>query len=206
MNAYIRGDFGQLLGYTKKLSEFRRALEDVADAVAEEGVKLIAEGFQAQQDPYGVKWKPKAHDDGRSILVGKTARLRRGWHTKRIGLGKRSIYANVDYAIFHQAGTKGRHSEQTQHRVQPFVNDFVQAGKLGSKLKRSIKRGQFMSKRDARRLGGSAIGVRSFKITFGIGSGKIPARPMIPDSRGVPKEWSDRMLDAARAAIREYTK
>lgn len=202
MNAYVRGDFSKLLGFTRKLSDFRRALEDVADSAAEEAVKLVAEGFQQQSDPYGNEWKPKRHDDGRSVLVGKTARLRRGWHWKRTGVGKRRVYSNVDYAIYHQDGTRGRHSEQTQHRVQPYANDFIQAGKLGT------RRGRFISRKQARKLGrgGSAIAVHSFKITFGIGSGKIPVRAMVPDSRGIPQAWSDRMGKAARDAIAEWAK
>lgn len=77
-------------------------VDEMGQIAAEEALDLVAEGFQKQQDPYGVAWQEKKAPDGRSILVGKTTRLRRGWHVIKKSNGKWSIAPSVEYAGAHQ--------------------------------------------------------------------------------------------------------
>jgi hypothetical protein len=74
----------------------------MSEQVAEEALALVSEGFAKQTDPYGKAWPEKKVDDGRSILVGKTTRLRRGWHKVKISEAKWSIQPSVVYAAAHQ--------------------------------------------------------------------------------------------------------
>lgn len=77
-------------------------VDEMGEMVAEEALDLVKEGFAKQTDPYGDRWKEKKVDDGRSILVGKTTRLRLGWHTVKKGNGKWTVAPSVEYAAAHQ--------------------------------------------------------------------------------------------------------
>lgn len=180
MQLRVVGKLTAVEKFNRKLQRFADATDAIADGVAEEAMDLIAEGFAGEKDPYGNKWADKVHDDGRSILVGKTTRLRRGWHVIDGGPGKRSIAPNVEYAIYHQDGTNGRSADST--RVQP-INTM----------------GRFLKKSKAAKRK-TAVGFRI--LNFKAGGGKIPARPMIPDSRGVPSHWRTRAKQAANEVIK----
>lgn len=107
MTLVLRGDFAKLKSWTRKIEGASRskALKDLADNLAEEALDLVAEGFANESDPYGKRWKAKKKPDGRSVLVGKTARLRRGWHRKRVSSKGFRIGPAVDYAQYHQEST-----------------------------------------------------------------------------------------------------
>lgn len=203
MNTRIKFKEGDLGGLTKRIGELRKSLSQVADVVALEVVELISDGFANERDPYGRPWKAKYHDDGRAILVH-SGRMKTGWHgrIKKPRRNTRVISPNVDYAKYHQFGTQGRTSIGVLHRSQPYVNDFIQAGKVGS------KRGRFMSRQQAKSLGrkGSAIAVRSFTIHFATGSGKIPARMMIPADGDIPPRWQEAIDKAFAEAFKEFIK
>lgn len=79
-----------------------KVMDNMAEQLAEEAIDLIAECFATQTDPYGKRWQEKAVSDGRSILVGETTRLRRGWSKKRIANGKYVVFPSVIYARAHQ--------------------------------------------------------------------------------------------------------
>lgn len=100
------GDSKSLKRWQQQLGSVDKVLANMSAAMAEEALELVAEGFATQTDPYGKPWKEKSVDDGRSILVGKTARLRRGWHKLNSGRSGFTISPSVDYAGFHQRGTK----------------------------------------------------------------------------------------------------
>lgn len=104
----IRGDFG-------KLDQLVRALERLGDDatlsglsknLAEEAISLVQEGFRSQSDPYGKAWARKRNPDGRAILVGQTARLRRSWHRVAYGARGFKIISAVQYASYQQTGTR----------------------------------------------------------------------------------------------------
>jgi len=78
-------------------------LTRVSKLLAEESIDLIKQGFRAQTDPYGRKWKPKQAADGRMTLSGPTSRLKGGWHRKEVTPGGFRIAPAVDYGIYHQS-------------------------------------------------------------------------------------------------------
>lgn len=144
----------------------RRALHD---AIGQALVTRIVLGFDASAGPYG-KWKPLAHRRPRGQrqtdkpLID-TSRLRNSITHEFDGNGVR-IGTNVEYAPFHQFGTQGL--TQPRSRVQP-----------------TTRKGKFITKAKAGKRK-STVDVRFLK--FGIGSGKIPARPFLPD-KGLPATW-----------------
>lgn len=104
----VTGDFGSLAAWERAFRSAPKTLQEMAQPMAEEVLGLVQEGFAKEQNPYGEPWAPKAIPDGRSILVGKTARLRRGWHVKRAGKSGFMVAPSVDYAGLHQNPTKKR--------------------------------------------------------------------------------------------------
>lgn len=100
------GDPKAMQEWQKLLGSVSELLTQMSQDMGEEALELIAEGFATETDPYGKPWQKKKTDDGRSILVGKTARLRRGWHLQRYGRGGFTVAPSVNYAAYHQKGTK----------------------------------------------------------------------------------------------------
>lgn len=103
----IRGDFGKLDRFINTLERLgdNRTLEKLSKNLCEEALSLTAQGFRDQADPYGSKWRGKKRPDGRAILVGKTARLRRSWHRVRVDSRGFRIATGVTYGSYHQLGT-----------------------------------------------------------------------------------------------------
>lgn len=97
----IKGD-NKIDQWRETLNSAPELVELMSEMAAEEALSLVTEGFQKQQNPYGSPWQEKAAPDGRSILVGKTTRLRRGWHKVRGTKGRWSIQPSVVYAAAHQ--------------------------------------------------------------------------------------------------------
>lgn len=102
----LTGDFAKLEGWAKRIGEAggEAKLKELSENLAEEALELVAEGFEKEADPYGKKWKRKRSPDGRQVLVGKTARLRRGWHRKSVTAQGFQIAPAVNYAKYHQNG------------------------------------------------------------------------------------------------------
>ena len=108
MRIKLSGDFGALREFAGQLEKagHSKALQELSENLAEEALDLVAEGFKGEHDPSGRSWKPKKKPDGRSILVGKTSRLRRGWHRKVANTRGFTIGPAVKYAGYHQFGTR----------------------------------------------------------------------------------------------------
>jgi len=102
MPVVIRGDFHKLKAWKELFKTAPELMAPIAKDGAEEILGLIQDGFRAQADPYGQAWAPKKIPDGRSILVGETTRLRRGWHTERVGKKGFVVASSVKYASAHQ--------------------------------------------------------------------------------------------------------
>lgn len=79
-------------------------LQNLASNLCEEALELVAEGFERETDPYGKAWAKKRFPDGRQVLVGSTARLRRGWHRKSVTASSFTIAPSVKYARYAQHG------------------------------------------------------------------------------------------------------
>jgi phage gpG-like protein len=106
MTLRVRADTRELERLRKKLERTPRLLEQAGEAVGEEFIGLIQDGFRRSRDPFGHSWAAKKHPDGRAILVGRTTRLRRSWHLERSARGVITVASGVVYATFHQTGTR----------------------------------------------------------------------------------------------------
>jgi phage gpG-like protein len=100
----VGGDFKKVDSWAKAMGTAPGLLDQMSRQMAEEAVGLIADGFRAQSDPYGRKWRPKKVPDGRNVLVGKTANLRTGWNVTRSTRGGFTVSPSVSYAVHHQFG------------------------------------------------------------------------------------------------------
>ena len=102
----LTGDFAKLEGWAKRIGDAGGAakLKELSQNLADEALELVAEGFEKETDPYGKTWARKRFPDGRQVLVGKTARLRRGWHPKSVTAQGFQIAPAVNYAKYHQNG------------------------------------------------------------------------------------------------------
>lgn len=103
MGAELSGDFAGLQALAQKLAALPGKRRDLAEAVAEEALYLVQEGFGASTDPYGADWAPKA--DGSKCNLVATCDLRRGWHRKSLSADQTTIGPSVDYGKWHQSGT-----------------------------------------------------------------------------------------------------
>ncbi len=97
----VRGG-GDIEEWRSALKQAPKILEELSEQMAEEVIDLVAAGFAKQEDPYGEGWEKKKVGDGRSILVGKTTRLRRGWHKAKRGKNTWAVVPSVVYAAAHQ--------------------------------------------------------------------------------------------------------
>lgn len=98
----VGGDFKLLEAWEQALGNAPEVLGGMSRGMAEEALDLVQEGFATETNPYGEPWPAKKVDDGRAVLVGKTARLRRGWSIRRAGKGSFMIAPSVTYAAAHQ--------------------------------------------------------------------------------------------------------
>jgi len=96
---------GKLLVAAKACESLQHALTEGAVAAAKETERLIAEGFKNEKSPYGRKW-PARKDKLPHPILDKSGRLKRSWSVK--AQGKRILIRTygVDYAKYHQSGTK----------------------------------------------------------------------------------------------------
>jgi phage gpG-like protein len=97
----VKGDAG-IAKMRQSLKDTRELMGELSEAMADEALELVASGFEKQENPYGDLWQKKKVDDGRNVLVGKTVRLRRGWHKVKVNATKWAIEPSVPYASAHQ--------------------------------------------------------------------------------------------------------
>jgi hypothetical protein len=95
-----------LSDFVDQLRESPKLLEQCGHDMADETVGLVMDGFRAEADPYGTKWRRKQAQDGRKVLSGKTSRLKGGWHVSRANRRGFIVSPAVDYAKWHQGGTR----------------------------------------------------------------------------------------------------
>lgn len=99
----IRDD--DMVQLARALDDVDGLFEDIARNVAEEAINLVREGFAGQQDPYGSAWAPRKSGGGSAILV-RTGSMRNSWNITELGPGGFTMAAGVDYAGYHQSGTR----------------------------------------------------------------------------------------------------
>lgn len=71
-------------------------------ALGVEIIRLINDGFEAERNPYGAKWK-KIKRDGR--ILQKTGAMRASFKVRYLAKAV-SVFASLNYANFHQFGTR----------------------------------------------------------------------------------------------------
>lgn len=103
MAIVIRGDFGVVDGWAKRVGNVAKVKRAILANVGEELIELVREGFDRQGDPYGSPWAPTLR--GGRILQD-TGALRTGWHRKSLSSSQVSIGPSVSYARYHQSGTR----------------------------------------------------------------------------------------------------
>jgi len=176
----LQGDFAKLRELRQKLARAadpaqRYAMNRILGA---EALSLLKLGFRSSVDPYGATWAPLSHRKGKPLLD--TGRLRNSFSSQASADGFR-IGTNVVYAPHHQYGTNGRKS-------------------AGGFSMPTDERGRFMKRKAAGVKRGKKVQVlwHSFKrMNFSAGSGKVPARMMLPiASRGLGT-WRDPLHEAA---------
>lgn len=98
---------GKLLKAAKSCKSLEHAIVEGAVAAAKETERLIAEGFREQKSPYGRRWPArKDPKSGSHPILDKTGKLKRSWSVKARGKGLLIRTTGVDYARYHQSGTK----------------------------------------------------------------------------------------------------
>jgi len=100
----LTGDFRKLAEFAGKLKRTDKVLTTVAKNMCEEALTLVADGFQAETDPYGKAWAKLKVRQGK-ILQDK-GRLKNSWHRVQVSAAGFRIAAGVDYATYHQSGTR----------------------------------------------------------------------------------------------------
>lgn len=103
-----RGDFNKLMGLVARLrrlgtDEARRELAARLGAVA---VKLVADGFAAERNPYGRPWAKLKRRVGR--ILEDTGRLKNSFYPVVTPKGF-AIRSDVGYAVHHQYGAPRAH-------------------------------------------------------------------------------------------------
>jgi phage gpG-like protein len=94
-----------------------------------------------------------------------TGRLRNGFSGIVRGDGF-AVATNVAYAAFHQSGASVR---------------------VGGRFTPRSATGRFASRASAQRRRAGAVGVAFTPAS--VAPGALPARPMVPDARGLPPKW-----------------
>lgn len=103
----LTGDFHTLDQWERSLGELAspKLAFEVADAMADATLGLVAEEFANERDPYGKAWAPKKRPDGRMILRGKTGRLIK-FRKGAVNQHGFRVDAGADYYVFNQPKRK----------------------------------------------------------------------------------------------------
>jgi len=176
----IRGDFDELNRLKQKVADAARAglKERVLKAAAAEARTQIALEFRQGVDPDGKPWAPLKFRRGQILRL--TGRLANSFTATVTSNGFR-VGTNVEYAHFHQQGTKG-HKAHTRAQA---------AGKGG----------KFISKKAA---GKAKSGfVRLTQLNFKQGGGALPKRPMVPEGQ-LSARWAAAIDKAVDVAVRNF--
>lgn len=202
----LKGDFARLHRYVKQVERLGSpdAMQSLTDNLAEEAIDLIVEGMGKGVDPYGKKHAPKVFPDGRSLLVGNTTRLLRGWKRTRSDGRGFLVTPSVEYAKYHQQGTGiyGPHKKRIVPKNAKALAFFAHGHGMAAARKRqgllwAASLGARANSRTAKasfdkamsKVKGSVMFVRSVK--------GCPKRLMVPRKNDLPSAWLDAFADTA---------
>lgn len=108
----ITGRARQQLKQLEKLTkDVKPLLRAVSINQAEEAIDLIKQGFNAETDPYGDRWRRRKRENrrtrGRRVLSGETNSLKSGWKVVQVRADGFIVSASVEYALPHQSPRRG---------------------------------------------------------------------------------------------------
>jgi phage gpG-like protein len=174
----FRGKFKELREMVRKIEalkgqSFRDGLAKRCGAAA---LKLVADGFRGERDPYGESWKPIKRE---GKILRDTGRMAAGFSTSPTATGF-SINNRVRYVMVHQRGGHVKPSVRVQ-----FADP---------------KTSRFISRKKASRR--KLVAERVLNFAQGM---TIPKRQMLPEKAtgGVGKAWGDALNREAREYMRE---
>lgn len=171
----VSGDFDALeaLGGALAAIGLGAFKRGVLPQLAEASVTEVRNGFRRAVDPYGVPWLPLRWRQGRPLRD--TGRLGNSFAGSVTSDGF-SVASNASYAAVHQGGA-----------------GFVRRG--GATARTNSGRFASHSATGKRRAG-------AVRVAFGrTAPGAIPARPMVPDARGLPARWSAVFVEVANETM-----
>lgn len=115
----LTGDLDALTRFGEAVGELggQSAMRALAVDLGNEALKLVAQGFSRQQDPYGIPWSAKRYPDGRKVLDGATHKLAKSFSIRSVGAWGVVIGSNLERSRFQQAGT-GIYGP-TRSRIRP---------------------------------------------------------------------------------------
>lgn len=169
--------FDVMLGEISELAS-HNTLDRISRSLQAEALKLVADGFRKQSDPYGVPWAPLKSRKGR--ILQDTGRLRASFAPGAVGPNGFTIGSNVEYAAVHQNGATYPARSDVKERTlwqHPVTGRIVSA-------KTSL----------------SAVVETKYRATHG--ERKLGARPMVPDERGMPPAWAAAFAKVAATALK----
>ena len=158
---------------------------------------LVVRNFNRQTDPYGRKWKPsdsrtKRRSSSKALID--TGNLRASIRAEVKGYSVVRIGSDLVYAPVHQYG-----AVITPKRARALLVPLTKETRYGdvsyirSKYQTFIALGIVWGKKGKR---GRPKPLYLLKRSV-----KIPARPFLPDRRGLPREWENIILKLIRKML-----
>lgn len=164
----------------------RKWLGPLANAICAGGMKLVADEFKAERDPYGAAWKPLKRERTRDRLArrklekkGKTAA------GGKILQDTGRMRSSVGIAVVRSAGG-GASAKIT---IPVWYAAVHQNGAVIPPHTRLGRPGESFFRRNPNGRRGYQI-VKSYRATFVDGI-KIPQRRMLPEASDLPPLWHD---------------
>lgn len=176
MAANVAG-FDVLMAEVSSLAA-EHTLERVSRGLQAESLKLVSDGFRKSEDPYGTPWAALKSRKGQPLLD--TGRLRGSYAPGQANAQGFTIRSNVEYAAAQQYGHTYAARSDAKERT----------------LWQNPKNGRIVGKNTKLKL----VVEHKFRATHG--QRVLPARPMVPNSQGLPQTWRDAFERVARKAMK----
>lgn len=209
----LKGDFGELAGFLKKLQKLPGAGREIAIKLAPKTAALVGETMAAQTSPTGEPWpetKSGAPAFGGSSALG---------HVFSRLVGKSAVRTTVLYPLhFHQDGTR-RVGRKRMAAIRKGI--LGAAGRLAVGLIKIPRKRKdespfqyeqrvaaAMARKSARK---EAVQGAKMRADFAAEQARAasgwhdPPRPMIPDEGdAIPDRWNDTIREVTSDVMRQY--
>ncbi len=195
----MSGVTGDFRGLRRLIDNLQKAVDGqlialMAQNLAADARKLIADEFRGEHDPYGTPWKPLKNRHGK--ILQDTGRLRGD-----IGITPSSdairIVFKAPYAAVHQYGATVGHRSLLQ-------KIFTKTPRRKGGVIPVDSQGRFMSKAKASRSKAKSQAFKSFK-SYKQPEFKIPQRMLLPTQGfgGLGPIWAKRFARTSRRVLME---